>query len=274
MIGLGAISLLGFAMLACLLSVCFDIAPAEVSLPVMQLSRPAVCLGGLFVRIDGPVTRLDRLSSCPLHVSVGSLLELGGAAHLLGRRTVHRLHAVADRMVVLMQLRRPCLSLFSSVGSVTGVTGLAGTLEAAFASLVLVASARWSSHTGQHRSTSGRDATGGATGSGGDLEMNVALAASRSLSSLSPGPTWAKYLAPTLNTCQLVDITPGTVRPWPAHLIVEGVSPTVVAKAYRLLRAVLNTAVEDELIRRNPCRIKGAGQEQPAERPVATVAQV
>jgi integrase len=48
----------------------------------------------------------------------------------------------------------------------------------------------------------------------------------------------------------------------------------MVAKAYRLLRAVLNTAVDDELIRRNPCRIAGAGIERAPERPTATVAQV
>jgi integrase len=47
-----------------------------------------------------------------------------------------------------------------------------------------------------------------------------------------------------------------------------------VSKSYRLLRAVLNTAFDDELIRRNPCRIKGAGVEHPAERPVLTLEQV
>jgi integrase len=44
-----------------------------------------------------------------------------------------------------------------------------------------------------------------------------------------------------------------------------------VAKAYRLLRAILNTAADDGLIRRNPCRIKGAGQEKSPERPVLTI---
>jgi hypothetical protein len=34
------------------------------------------------------------------------------------------------------------------------------------------------------------------------------------------------------------------------------------------------TAVDDGLIRRNPCRIKGAGQEESAERPVLTIAEV
>ena len=44
-----------------------------------------------------------------------------------------------------------------------------------------------------------------------------------------------------------------------------------VAKAYRLLHAIMNTAIEDGLIRRNPCRIEGAGQEYSPERPVVPV---
>ncbi len=39
-----------------------------------------------------------------------------------------------------------------------------------------------------------------------------------------------------------------------------GSRAVTVAKAYRLLKAIMNTAVDDGLIRRNPCRIKGAGQ--------------
>jgi integrase len=85
---------------------------------------------------------------------------------------------------------------------------------------------------------------------------------------------YRKYLAPTLGAHMLSDITPGTIRAWRAELIAGGTAATMVAKAYRLLRAVLNTAVDDELIRRNPCRIKGAGIERAAERPTATVAQV
>jgi integrase len=46
------------------------------------------------------------------------------------------------------------------------------------------------------------------------------------------------------------------------------------AECYRLLRAILNTAVEDELIIGNPLHIKGAGQEATSERPMLTVAQV
>ncbi len=50
--------------------------------------------------------------------------------------------------------------------------------------------------------------------------------------------------------------------------------PTTVAKCYRLLRAILNTAVADELIVKNPCVIKRAGVERAPERPVATIEQV
>jgi integrase len=49
----------------------------------------------------------------------------------------------------------------------------------------------------------------------------------------------------------------------------------MVAKAYRLLRAVLMTAaVEDKMIPANPCQIRGAGVENPQERPVLSVAEV
>jgi integrase len=47
-----------------------------------------------------------------------------------------------------------------------------------------------------------------------------------------------------------------------------------VAKAYRLLKAIMTTAVDDQLIRTNPCRIKGAGEEKSPERPVLPLSQV
>jgi hypothetical protein len=47
------------------------------------------------------------------------------------------------------------------------------------------------------------------------------------------------------------------------------------AKAGRLLRAVLMTAVEeDKILTRNPCRVRGAGEEHAPERPVLSVTQV
>ncbi len=46
------------------------------------------------------------------------------------------------------------------------------------------------------------------------------------------------------------------------------------AKAYRPARAMLNQAVDDGLLKSNPCRVKGAGKETAPERPVAMPDQV
>jgi hypothetical protein len=47
-----------------------------------------------------------------------------------------------------------------------------------------------------------------------------------------------------------------------------------VAKAYRLVRSILATAVEDELPARNPCQIKHGGVERSVERVIPTVKDV
>nr|WP_307831292.1 tyrosine-type recombinase/integrase [Nucisporomicrobium flavum] len=87
--------------------------------------------------------------------------------------------------------------------------------------------------------------------------------------------TLGKHITPYLGEVELGRLDPPMVRQWRSDLLRDGVSATMAAKAYRLLRAVVMTAVDqDELLRRNPCRIPGADQERPAERPVLTVAQV
>jgi integrase len=88
--------------------------------------------------------------------------------------------------------------------------------------------------------------------------------------------TWllGRHIRPYLGDVPIGKITPELVRDWRAALLGEGVSASATAKAYRLLRAVLMTAVDDRIIPRNPCRIRGAGDEAPEERPVLTVAQV
>jgi integrase len=83
------------------------------------------------------------------------------------------------------------------------------------------------------------------------------------------------HVLPVLGKIELNRITPAKVCSWHAELLrgsYPGLSTT--AKAYRLLRAILNTAVEDGRIAANPCQIEGAGRERPEERPVATVAEV
>jgi integrase len=85
---------------------------------------------------------------------------------------------------------------------------------------------------------------------------------------------WRLHIKPFLGSKQLRDITPQVVRGWRTRLRESGCGEPTVAKAYRLLRAVLNTAVDDGLISRNPCRIRGADRTKTPERPVATVLQV
>jgi integrase len=82
------------------------------------------------------------------------------------------------------------------------------------------------------------------------------------------------HLAPAFSARALADIREPDVRRWRKNLLDAQVSAVTAAKAYRLLKAIFNTAVDDGLIRRNPCRIKGAGQEKSPERPVLTVPQV
>jgi len=70
---------------------------------------------------------------------------------------------------------------------------------------------------------------------------------------------FGRYLGPRLGRTRLIDLNPQQVRRWRHELLSDGVSDSMTAKAYRLLRAVLNTAVEDGLIAKNPCQIKGGG---------------
>ena len=74
---------------------------------------------------------------------------------------------------------------------------------------------------------------------------------------------------------RLREITAARVRAWHARVHEKPtIGPSTVAKAYRLLRAIMATAVEDELISRNPCVLKGASVERAAERPVASLTDV
>jgi len=87
----------------------------------------------------------------------------------------------------------------------------------------------------------------------------------------------ANHLVPAFGKMDLSAICEADVRRWRKERLVAGprqtrpFGPVTVAKAYRLLHSIMNTAVEDGKIRRNPCRIKGAGQEYSKERPVVPV---
>lgn len=82
------------------------------------------------------------------------------------------------------------------------------------------------------------------------------------------------HIGPYLGGLMLVELKPPRIRTWRKDLQDAGVGAPTIAKVYRFLHSVLATAEDDELIRKNPCRIKGAGQEKSPERPTATLPEV
>lgn len=66
-----------------------------------------------------------------------------------------------------------------------------------------------------------------------------------------------RQLLPTFGHLGLKEITPDSVRTW--HALYGPATPTLRAHAYGLMRTILGTAEKDELINRNPCYVRGAG---------------
>jgi integrase len=84
-----------------------------------------------------------------------------------------------------------------------------------------------------------------------------------------------RFLLPAFGAVPLGRLDPMTVRAWLAGLHRDGqVTPTTIAKAYRLLRRILNIAVEAGYLPRNPCTVKGAGTEPAAEMRHASIPQL
>jgi integrase len=83
-----------------------------------------------------------------------------------------------------------------------------------------------------------------------------------------------KHVLPSLGDLELSAIDRTTVRAWFADLE-KTTGPTACAHSYALLRTILRTAVEDELIESNPAQIRGAGRtDRVREIVVPTVDQV
>ncbi len=83
------------------------------------------------------------------------------------------------------------------------------------------------------------------------------------------------HINPVLGSVELGQISPSRIRTWRAGMIAAGKpGASTIAKCYRLVHAVFATAVEDGVVLRNPCQVRGASTERPAERPVATIEQV
>jgi integrase len=83
-----------------------------------------------------------------------------------------------------------------------------------------------------------------------------------------------RFLLPTFGKAALSSIDALAVRAWLTSLQAQQLSPSTVAKAYRLLSRILGAAVEAGYLLRNPCTVKGAGQERAPEMRFATVGQV
>ena len=81
------------------------------------------------------------------------------------------------------------------------------------------------------------------------------------------------HLAP-LEDVPLRALSSPVVREWYAAVLRGKGGRTSIAQSYRFLRAVMNTAVRDGVITKNPCQIPGAGSDRAKERPIADPAQV
>lgn len=94
-----------------------------------------------------------------------------------------------------------------------------------------------------------------------------------------------QLLLPELGALAMKDVTPLIVKRWRTTLIESfearatakdmpnkhSTGKTRVAQAYRLLHTIMAEAVRDEVIRHNPCVLKGAGQTKATERKPATL---
>lgn len=91
------------------------------------------------------------------------------------------------------------------------------------------------------------------------------------------------HIEPALGSTVLDQIEPDDIRRWYSRLS-DGLRASLaesgrngsatVARSYRLLRAILQTAVDDDILTRNPCRIPGAGDARSPERPVLSAQEI
>ena len=85
-------------------------------------------------------------------------------------------------------------------------------------------------------------------------------------------------ILPRLGKMPLGKITPQEVRSWHSALMTQaeksGKGHRSISSAYRVLRAIMNTAVQDDILSRNPCQIRGASTDRPVQRPTVSEQQV
>jgi integrase len=81
------------------------------------------------------------------------------------------------------------------------------------------------------------------------------------------------HIMPTFGQTAVADLKRADVRAW-HDALQDDRGPQIAAKSYRLLRTLLISAVEEELMPASPCTLRGAAEEWSPERPVLTVEQV
>ena len=82
------------------------------------------------------------------------------------------------------------------------------------------------------------------------------------------------HVLPTFGNTPVARVDAAAVRAWNSEVRSGRISDTTAAKAYRLVRQIMQSAVDDRLIRENPCRVKGAATERSAEREIPTLDEV
>ncbi len=76
------------------------------------------------------------------------------------------------------------------------------------------------------------------------------------------------HIEPYLAHIALGAIKPSTIRTWRTNLLDAGKPEVQAVKAYRITRAIFNTAVkQDEILKLNPCRIPGFDVQPSNDRP-------
>lgn len=83
------------------------------------------------------------------------------------------------------------------------------------------------------------------------------------------GCTWRRS-----TKCGSGALSPYVVRTWYAEARRGTGGRTSIAQSYRFMRAVMNTAVREGIVAKNPCQVPGAGSDRAKERTVASVVEV
>jgi integrase len=82
------------------------------------------------------------------------------------------------------------------------------------------------------------------------------------------------HVLPTLGELRLDEIDALTVKRWHSAMLANGSAPATAAKAYRVLRGVLQSAVDAGRITVNPAAVRGAATERPAKLRIPTASDV